>query len=101
MVSSKRIDPKKKRAQKSIVNLVHCLPSDTIQTWLTVSEIWTLLVNGGIAAEIDDAVVRFAMQGHSRGQFESRRFGKSHENFYRHASCAGDPTTPDCRQTVC
>jgi hypothetical protein len=99
MASSKRIDPKKKQAYKSIVNLVNRLPSDKIETWLSVSELQSLLVNGGV--QIDEDVLRLAMRYHSRGLFDSRRFGRRNMTYYRHSSCAGDPTTPDTRQPIC
>ena len=91
MVSSQRTDPKKKQAYKSIVNLVNRLPSEKIQTWLSLSELQSLLVNGGV--QIDEDVLCLAMRFHSRGRFDSRRFGKR--------NMRGDPTTPDTRQPIC
>jgi hypothetical protein len=97
---SKKGDPKKTQVYKSIVNLVSVLPSHNIYTWLRVPELWSLLVSGGVAAEINDNDVRYAMVYHSRGQFESRHFGENKEKYYRHASRAGDPNTPCTRGTV-
>jgi hypothetical protein len=92
--------PNKTQALKSIVNLVSRLPSDKICTWLTVTELRLLLVSGGVAAKIDDAIVRVAMRYHICGQFDSRHFGNKHEKYYRHTYYAGDPTTPATRQMV-
>ena len=99
MVSSKTIDPKKKQACKSIINLVNRLPSDKIQTWLSLSELQSLLLVGGV--QIDEDVLCLAMGSYSRGQFDSRQFGRRPVRYYRHSSCAGDPTTPDTRQPIC
>lgn len=80
MVSSKTIDPKKKQACKSIINLVNRLPSDKIQTWLSLSELQSLLVNGGV--QIDDAFLCLAMRLHSRAHFDSRPLGKRKMTYY-------------------
>jgi hypothetical protein len=93
-------NPKKTQVYKSISNLVSGLPSDKIHTWLSLPELWSLLVSGGIAAKIYDADVRFTMAYHSRGWFELHHFGEKIAKYYRHASCAGDPTTPCSRGTV-
>jgi hypothetical protein len=96
----KGITKKTPQVYKSIVNLASGLPSDKICMWLSVPEIWSLLVSGGIVSQIEDSDVHFAMRYYSYGRFESRHFGKKRARYYRHASCAGDPTTPCGQVTV-
>jgi hypothetical protein len=93
MISSKKGDPKKSKAYKSIVTLVCRLPSEMTKTWLPTSKLCSLLVEGGVAAQLTTEHVRSAMRYHSKSLFDSRPFQK--ETWYRHATNFADPTTPD------